>query len=172
MSPKRVWCPLLGRRAGGVEIQDVCFPWLHGTDLKPPGVLMLVRASEPQIFSVPEPLHDSANGHPTVFRSPGGFRPVPDNAKEGRCLDSSFSSTLTQQQGDQTRLNRSFLSNRFLNMLLSRACSPRSCIHMEAKRIKASALPRVDRNGSETRRPNVGRVTVRGVAEGSQTDKI
>ena len=85
------------------------------------GCWVLARASEPQRLSFPEPLHDSAGGHPTAVRSPGGFRPVPDLAKEGGCL-ASFSSILMQLEG---RSDSSEPHAMFLNMLLlKRACSP------------------------------------------------
>ena len=51
------------------------------------------------------------------------FRPVPDHAKEGRCLD-SLSSVLINCKGDQTRLNHMSLNNMLLNKLLRQTCSP------------------------------------------------
>ena len=38
--------------------------------------------------SVPEPFHDYADGYLTVVRSSGGFRSVPNDARQGSCLDS------------------------------------------------------------------------------------
>ena len=35
-------------------------------DLTPPGFRVLTRESEPQVFSVLQPLHDSVDGHPAV----------------------------------------------------------------------------------------------------------
>ena len=61
-----------------------------GRDLAAPGVRALIRASEPRIFSVPKSLHDSVDGHPNDVRSAGGFRPVPDHAKERGRLGSVF----------------------------------------------------------------------------------
>ena len=72
-------------RPGGGESRVACF--FFGTDLTPPGVRVLARATEPQIFSVSESLHFSSDGHPTVVRSPGGFRSFPDHAREGGCLN-------------------------------------------------------------------------------------
>ena len=61
-----------------------------GTDLTPPGVWMLAWASKPQIVSVPEPLHHSADGQATAVRMLGCFRSVPGLTKEGGCLDYLF----------------------------------------------------------------------------------
>ena len=110
-----------GGSRGRREKSRCPFPFTRlGTELTPPAALVLARTSEPQSFSIPEPLNDSAEDHQTVVRSPGGFRPVPDRLKEGGCLD-SFSSILMQLEWRSGSFEPHVM---FLNMLLKRACSP------------------------------------------------
>ena len=79
--PLRRLDPLRAGIEGGRASRDVCFPSRLGKDLISPGVPVLAQASEPQIFSVPV----SVDGHPTALTH-GGFRPIPDHAKECRIL--------------------------------------------------------------------------------------
>ena len=56
-----------GGSRGRREKSRCPFPFTRlGTELTPPAALVLARTSEPQSFSIPEPLNDSAEGHQTV----------------------------------------------------------------------------------------------------------
>ena len=87
-----------------------------GTDLTRSDGRVLARASEPRIMSVSEPLHDSVDSHPAVVRPLGGFRPVPDHAKEGGCVD-SFPPFRCYCK-DTRLVEQYILNNMFLNLLL------------------------------------------------------
>ena len=119
--------------AGKVEMPAFLLqPW---KGLTTSGVRVLARQSESRSFSFSKPLHDSADRHPTVIRLFGDFTPVPDHAKEGGYLDSFFIPFQCNCKGDQTRSNSMFRTHCRMEPVL-----PCSCLDMEARRIKVSAL--------------------------------